>query len=249
MYLIHNGNLLYHGCIPMESDGSFTYNEVDGQQLGPREYMDYVERIARQGYFSADPTHRQAGQDMMWALWSSPKSPLYGKDRMATFERYFLDDGETHRETKNPYYDYRDQEQTAARILAAFGLEADRGHIINGHVPVRVGRGESPVKANGRLLVIDGGFSKAYQERTGIAGYTLVFSSHGMILCAHEPFASKQSAIEQGVDIHSQTEILETSVEPILVRDTDDGMEMRQRISALQRLLQAYRAGLIKERQ
>lgn len=249
MYLIHNGNLLYHGCIPMESDGSFTYNEVGGRRLGPREYMDHAERLARQGYFSADPRQRQAGQDMMWALWSSRTSPLYGKDRMATFERYFLDASDTHRETKNPYYDYRDQERTAARILVAFGLDADRGHIINGHVPVRVTRGESPVKASGRLLVIDGGFSKAYQDKTGIAGYTLVCSSRGLILCAHEPFASKQSAIEQGVDIHSQTEILETSSEPIMVRETDDGLEMRQRISALQRLLQAYRAGLIKERQ
>ncbi len=249
MYLISNGNLLYHGCIPMEPDGSFTYNEVGGQQLGPREYMDHVERLARQGYFAADSTRRQAGQDMMWALWNSPTSPLYGKDRMATFERYFLEDSDTHRETKNPYYTYRDQEHTALRILAAFGLQADRGHIINGHVPVKVGQGESPVKANGRLLVIDGGFSKAYQDKTGIAGYTLVYSSHGLILCAHEPFASKQAAIEQGMDIHSQTEILETSAEPILVRDTDDGLEMQQRISALQRLLQAYRAGLLKERE
>ncbi len=249
MYLITNGNLLYHGCIPMHPDGAFVTYEVDGAALSPRAYMDHMERLARQGFFADDPDRKQDGLDALWYLWSGARSPLFGKSRMATFERYFLADPATHREDKNPYYDWRDQEDTARRILAEFGLDPDAAHIINGHVPVRVTRGESPVKAGGRLLVIDGGFSRAYQAQTGIAGYTLIYNSYGLLLAAHEPFDSTQSAIEQEADIHSQTQILERNTERIRVRDTDRGRQIAARIVELKALLAAYRQGEIKQRE
>ncbi|MEZ4641287.1 MAG: fructose-1,6-bisphosphatase [Chloroflexota bacterium] len=247
MYLIYNGNLLYHGCIPMTRKGAFVEYRVGGQQLTARSFMDQVERLARQGYFADDAALRQEGQDAIWYLWSGPQSPLFGKDKMATFERYFIADRSTHQEEKNAYYDFRDEEETAVRILEAFGMDATTAHIINGHVPVKVKRGESPIKAGGKLFVIDGGLSKAYQEQTGIAGYTLIFNSYGLLLASHEPFASMQKAIEEAIDIHSHTEILETNTRRIFVRDTDAGCQMQRHIDELQALLRAYRAGLIKE--
>lgn len=183
----------------------------------------------------------------MWYLWSGAQSPLFGKQKMATFERYFIADPETHKEPRNPYYDLRDREDTARKILADFGLDPDSGHIINGHVPVKVRKGENPVKAGGKLIVIDGGFSKAYQGQTGIAGYTLVFNSYGLLLAAHQPFESAQKAIEEEVDIDSSTAILERDTQRIRVRDTDLGREIQQRIKDLNALLNAYRTGLIKE--
>ena len=248
MYLVYNGNLLYHGCIPMNKDGSFRAFKVDGQEFKARAFMDRVERLARQGYFAADPVQKQYGLDAMWYLWSGSQSPLFGKDKMATFERTFIADAASHRETKDPYYDYRDREETARRILEEFGLNPDTGHIINGHVPVRVKRGESPVKAGGKLFVIDGGFSKAYQDKTGIAGYTLIYNSYGLLLASHQAFESTQKAIEEELDIHSSTQILETNFARIRVKDTDTGREIQRRIDELRHLLAAYRAGLIKER-
>ena len=185
----------------------------------------------------------------MWYLWSGPQSPLFGKDKMATFERYFIADKATHTEKRNAYYDLRDREETACKILEEFGLNPDTAHIINGHVPVRVKKGESPVKAGGKLLVIDGGFSKAYQKQTGIAGYTLVYNSYGLLLAAHHPFESTQKAIEEELDIESDTQVLETRLARQRVKDTDEGRAIRQQIEALQLLLKAYRAGLIKETQ
>jgi fructose-1,6-bisphosphatase-3 len=185
--------------------------------------------------------------DAMWYLWSGSHSPLFGKVKMATFERYFVADKGTHMEKRDPYYDLRGQEDVARKILVEFGLDPYTGHIINGHVPVRVKGGESPIKAGGRLIVIDGGFSRAYQGRTGIAGYTLVFNSWGLLLATHHPFGSTQQAIEQGLDIDSETEILESNDSRIHVRDTDSGERIRQRIRELTALLNAYRAGLIKE--
>lgn len=249
IYLIYNGNLLYHGCIPMNADGSFVEYEVGGERLAARPFMDYMERLARQGYFSEDAALRQEGQDAMWYLWSGAQSPLFGKDKMATFERYFIADKRTHQEQKDPYYRFRDREETAVRILQAFDMDVQTAHIINGHVPVRVKRGENPLKAGGKLLVIDGGLSKAYQAQTGIAGYTLIFNSYGLLLAAHEPFVSTQTAIADAVDIHSQTQILETNARRLLVRDTDAGRAMQLRIEQLKALLRAYRAGLIKENQ
>lgn len=247
MYLVYNGNLMYHGCIPMTEDGEFMPFEVDGEAYAAREFMDRVERLARQGYFSTDPEAKLYGQDAMWYLWSGAQSPLFGKAKMATFERYFIADKSTHKETRNAYYAYRDDEATACKILEEFGLNPQAGHIINGHVPVKVKEGESPVKAGGKLLVIDGGFAEAYHERTGIAGYTLVFNSYGLLLAAHQPFESIQKAVEEELDIDSRTEILEQNRHRIRVRDTDGGRVIQKQIDDLRDLLSAYRTGLIKE--
>lgn len=247
LYLVYNGNLLYHGCIAMNEDGSFMAFKVGGEEFAAKAFMDRAERLARQGYFAANPEQRQYGQDAMWYLWSGAQSPLFGKDKMSTFERYFIADKSTHEEKMNPYYDFRDKEETARRILQEFGLDPDTAHIINGHVPVKVKKGESPIKAGGRLFVIDGGFAKAYQSKTGIAGYTLIYNSYGLLLAAHDPFESTQKAIEEEQDIHSKTEIVETNYTRIRVKDTDLGREMQQQIHDLQQLLHAYRIGVIKE--
>lgn len=247
MYLVYNGNLLYHGCIAMNEDGSFKAFKVEGQEFAAKAFMDRADRLARQGYFADDPEQRQYGQDAMWYLWSGADSPLFGKHKMSTFERYFIADKSTHDEKMNPYYAFRDREETARRILQEFGLDPDTAHIINGHVPVKVKKGERPIKADGRLFVIDGGFAKAYQAKTGIAGYTLISNSYGLLLAAHDPFESTQKAIEEEQDILSKIEIVETNNARIRVKDTDLGREMQQQIEDLQRLLQAYRVGLIKE--
>lgn len=247
MYLITNNNLLYHGCIPMTEDGQLRSFKADGQTLGPREMLDRVERLIRQAYFSTDPTKRLEGQDTMWYLWCGEYSSLFGKDKMATYERYFVDDKETHTELKNPYYTYRDEEKTANMILEAFGLNPDTGHIFNGHVPVKVVKGENPVKAGGKLIVIDGGFSKAYQKETGIAGYTVVFNSYGFLLAEHHPFESAQKAIEEEVDLDSDTIVLHPADKRIRVKDTDAGKEIQRQIDNLQDLLSAFRKGYIKE--
>ncbi len=248
MYRITNGNLLYHGCIAMNEDGSFQVFTVGDKGFAAREFMDRVDRLARQGYFATDdPARKQYGQDAMWYLWSGPQSPLFGKEKMTTFERYFIADRATHAEKRNAYFDLRDQADIAAKILEEFGLNPETAHIINGHVPVKVKKGESPVKAGGKLLVIDGGFSKAYQQVTGIAGYTLVFNSHGLLLAAHRPFESTQKAIEEELDIESDTVILETRRARLWIKDTDEGRKIQQQIEALQLLLKSYRAGLIKE--
>lgn len=246
MYLTHNGNLLYHGCIPMHRDGSFWVFRIEGQEFSVKSYMDRFDMLARQGYFAEDPQQKEYGLDSIWYLWSGSHSPLFGKDKMATFERYFIADKSTHAESMNPYYQFRDQEETARQILTHFGLDADTGHIINGHVPVKVKKGESPIKAGGKLLVIDGGFSKAYHEKTGIAGYTLIFNSYGLLLAAHDPFESTQKAIESALDIHSKTHILQPNTARLRVKDTDAGRTMQQQIEALRALLRAYQAGVIK---
>jgi len=247
MYLVHNGNLLYHGCIAMNEDGSFMALKLRGHEYAGKVYMDRVERLARQGYFATDPERKQYGLDAIWYLWSGGRSPLFGKDKMATFERYFLAEKETHQENKNPYYQLRDKRGTARKILTEFGLNPETAHIINGHVPVEVKHGESPIKAKGKLLVIDGGLSKAYQAKTGIAGYTLIYNSYGLLLASHEPFESTQKAIEEGIDIHSNMEILEQNRTRVYVEDTDRGQEIKKRITELKSLLDAYRVGLIKE--
>jgi fructose-1,6-bisphosphatase III len=251
MYRIYNGNLLYHGCIPMEPDGAFSAFAIDGPGHSPfqgRALLDRIDRLVRQAYFAASSDQQQVGQDMMWYLWTGAQSPLFGKTKMATFERYFIDDKTPHEEKRNPYYDLRDRPETVSRILEEFGLDPDRGHIINGHVPVKVRKGENPVKAGGRLLVIDGGFSKAYQGQTGIAGYTLIFNSYGLLLAAHQPFESLEQILDGGRGPYSQTEILETNTQRIRVRDTDLGCNIQRQIDELKELLDAYRSGLIKER-
>lgn len=249
MYLTYNGNLLYHGCIPMNADGTLKHFTLDGKDHGPKEFMDRLERLARQGYFAKnDPEKKLHGMDTMWYLWSGSQSPLFGKDKMATFERYFIADKETHTEVKDPYYEFRTEETIARTILKEFGVDPDKGHIVNGHVPVKVKKGESPIKAGGKLLVIDGGFAKAYQTETGIAGYTLIFNSYGLLLASHQPFESTQKAIEEGLDIHSNTNILENNTRRIKVKDTDNGRNLQARIDDLNMLLDAFRSGLIKEK-
>jgi fructose-1,6-bisphosphatase-3 len=248
MYLVHNGNLLYHGCIAMNEDGTFKAFRVGGEAFAAKAFMDRVDRLARQGYFATDdPAQKQYGMDAMWYLWSGEQSPLFGKEKMATFERYFIAAKATHVEKRNAYYTFRNDEETACRILRAFDLDPETGHIINGHVPVKVRKGESPIKAGGKLIVIDGGFSKAYQKKTGIAGYTLVDDSHGILLVAHDPFESTQKAIENELDTAPQTEILERSRVRKRVKDTDLGREILEGIDELKSLLTAYRLGLIKE--
>ncbi len=249
MYLTYNDNLLYHGCIPMTESGELKHFNFGKDDLGPRAFMDRLDRLTRQGYFAKDkPGQKRYGMDTMWYLWSGAQSPLFGKDKMATFERYFTDDEAFHKENKNPYYDFRTDERVARQILLEFGVNPDRGHIINGHVPVKVKKGESPLKAGGKLLVIDGGFSKAYQSQTGIAGYTLIFNSYGLLLAAHQPFESTQKAIEEGSDIHSATEIMEKNRDRIRVCDTDDGKRIQAQINDLQLLLEAYRTGAVTEK-
>lgn len=247
MYLVYNDNLLYHGCIALNEDGTFVELKLKDLKVSGRAYFDRVERLTRQGYFAVDPDKRQYGQDAIWYLWSGSRSPLFGKNKMATFERYFVKDKKTHVETQNPYYRFRDDPQVVERILVEFGLDPATARIINGHVPVKVRQGQSPLKAGGRLLVIDGGLAKAYQQRTGIAGYTLISNSRGLLLAEHKPFESAQKAILDEVDLDSRTEIIATYPRRMRVMDTDKGEEIKGRIEALQALLDAYRAGLIKE--
>jgi fructose-1,6-bisphosphatase-3 len=250
MYLKFNSNLLYHGCIPVNEDGTFKKVTVGrtGKAYSGKEYFDRLEILVREGYFhKTNPDAKQYGMDITWYLWTGPDSPLFGKDRMTTFERYFIDDKKTHKETKSPYFKLEDSEEMCRRIFEEFGLNPECSHIINGHVPVKSKSGESPIKANGKLIVIDGGFSRAYQSTTGIAGYTLIYNSYGLLLVSHDPFESTQKAIEEEKDIHSTTMVLEKEVERKRVKDTDAGEVMKAQIKDLEMLLDAYRLGLIKE--
>jgi fructose-1,6-bisphosphatase-3 len=247
MYLVYNGNLLYHGCVPMNPDGSFYIYQEDGKDYTVREYMNRFDQLVRQGFLASDPAQKRAGLDTMWYLWSGQQSPLFGKSKMATFERYFIADPATHMESQNPYYKYRDSEDTVRRILEEYGLDPETAHIINGHVPVKVRKGENPLKAGGKLLVIDGGFARAYQVETGIAGYTLIYNSYGFLLVSHKPFSTTQQAIEEEIDTHPETEILEMNSKRIRVIDTDLGKQTQQHIAELKALVSAYRSGLIKE--
>ncbi len=247
MYLITNGNLLYHGCVPMEADGSFASMVVDGEEYRGKELFDILDASVRRAFFAADSEVRDYNKDLLWFLWSAPNSPLYGRSKMASFERYFVDDKELQKEEKNSYYNRLNCRETADKILKEFGLEGEKVHIINGHVPVKLKSGESPVKCDGKMIVIDGGFSKTYRGTTGIAGYTLISNSYGLTLTAHEPFESKELAIEEEIDIVSKREIVVSNERRTLVGDTDNGKKMRQRIQELKELIDAYRTGLIPE--
>lgn len=249
LYKVHNSNLLYHGCVPMDEEGNFLSVNVDGKEYKGRELYDILDNCARKGYYSKnDPSGMRRAQDYIWYIWAGKNSPVFGKDKMTTFERYFIEDKETHKETKNAYYSFLDREDILNKILEEFELPPKKSHIINGHVPVELKKGESPIKCDGKLLIIDGGFSKAYQSKTGIAGYTLVASSHGMRLVAHEPFESREAAILHESDIFSDSTIVEVAPVRIRVADTDIGTELKERISQLELLLQAYRDGTIVEK-
>lgn len=250
LYKVHNSNLLYHGCVPMDEKGNFKAVDVDGKRYRGKELYDILDNYARKGYYSKnDPAGMRRAQDYIWYIWAGPNSPVFGKDKMATFERYFIEDKETHKEIKNSYYSLLDNEEVLNRILEEFGLDTHKSHIINGHVPVELKKGESPIKCDGKLLIIDGGFSKAYQSKTGIAGYTLVANSHGMRLVAHEPFESTEVAILHESDIFSDSTVVEVAANRIRVSDTDIGRELRESIKQLELLLQAYRDGSIVEKQ
>lgn len=249
LYKVHNSNLLYHGCVPMDEEGNFKSANIDGRRYKGKELYDVLDNYARKGYYAQnDPAGMRKAQDILWYIWAGSNSPVFGKDKMATFERYFLSEKETHKENKNCYYSLIDNEAIINKILMEFGLNTEKSHIINGHVPVELKKGESPIKCGGKLLIIDGGFSKAYQGKTGIAGYTLIANSHGMRLVAHEPFESTQAAILRESDIFSDTTIVENAYERILVADTDIGHELQESIKQLEHLLEAYQNGTIIEK-
>ena len=248
LYKIYNSNLLYHGCVPLNDDGSLRKVKIYGKSYQGRTLYDVMESYVRKGFFAVDPDEKKKGRDLMWYIWQGANSPLFGKDKMATFERYFLAEKELWKEKKNAYYLLLEDENVMNGILDEFGLDREISHIINGHVPVKTKNGENPVKCGGKVLVIDGGFSKAYQKETGIAGYTLIYNSYGLILAAHDPFESTEAAIEKERDIHSDSEIVKRTLERKTVGDTDVGKVLKERIADLEALLDAYRSGQIIEK-
>ena len=248
LYLVHNNNLLYHGSVPLNPDGSLAGMEIQGQILKGRELFDTIDKLVRTAYYSTDDDELKLySQDLVWYLWCGPVSPPFDKDRMATFERYFIADKSTHVENKGNYYRLKNNREVCDMILREFGIEdLEHAHIINGHIPVKTLNGESPIKADGRLLVIDGGFSKAYQKITGIAGYTLIYNSHGMRLVRHRPFESIEQSIANGMDVIDYTETVENTDGHILVRDTDKGRRLMAKVEDLTALLQAFRNGEVR---
>lgn len=248
LYLKYNSNLLFHGCIPLNKDKSFKSMIINKKEYRGKILLEKFESLAREGYFNKnDIVEKQYGMDIMWYLWTGSTSSLFGKEEMATFERYFINDTSTHKENKNPYYKWRDNEEMCDKILKEFGITSKESRIINGHVPVKNMEGESPIKANGRLIVIDGGFAKAYRRDTGIAGYTLIYNSYGLQLVSHEPFESTEDAIVNERDILSTIMVVEKKLERKRVGDTDVGAELKNQIRDLKVLLTAYRKGLINE--
>lgn len=249
LYKVYNSNLLYHGCVPMDENGEFLRVNLFGREYQGRALYDALDNYARKGYYATRSSGDKAkGEDILWYIWTGPNSPVFGKDKMTTFERYFVEDKETHVEKKNAYYRLYDNEDIVDKILLEFGLDAERSHIVNGHVPVERKKGESPIKCNGKLLVIDGGFSKAYQHKTGIAGYTLVVNSYGMRLVSHEPFESTEAAVRKELDIFSDSIIVETNYHRQCIADTDIGLEIKESIHQLEELLEVYREGILVEK-
>lgn len=242
MYRIFNGNLLFHGCVPLDESGNLEGVVFHQKRYRGRDYLDYAERIARRAW-SKDATQKEL--DFMWYLWCGRKSPLSGRN-IKTFERTYVKDESIWHEASNPYYQYYEQEKICNMILHEFNLYSDRSHIINGHTPVRTSRGEHPVRANGRLMVIDGGFCKSYHKTTGIAGYTLIFNSHGIRIKSHQPFQSVYAALTENKDIESRSELVETERERLMVRNTDTGKKILEDIKGLKMLLQAYREGTME---
>jgi fructose-1,6-bisphosphatase-3 len=251
MYSICNNNLLFHAAVPINADGSLKEVEIfEGRKFSGKELMHHTGMMIRTAFQNdSTPSERAYAKDYFLYLWCGPESPLFDKSKMATFERYFLDEKETHVEEKGYYFKLREDPQVVESILDAFGVTGNNRHIINGHVPVHVLSGENPIKAQGKLMVIDGGFSQAYHKETGIAGYTLVYHSRGFELVQHEPFTSTKEAIQKGIDIKSTIQIVEMADHRMLVADTDKGRELQQQVYDLQELLYAYRHGFIKERE
>ena len=247
-YKMCNGNLLYHGAVPMTEDGAFAAIRFEGTARSGKQLFDYCDRRARQGYSApAGSPARLAGQDFLWYLWCGAKSPLFGRSAMTTFERLYIADPAAQVEIKDPYYRHIADPRIAEHILREFGLSGEGSHIVNGHVPVRAIEGESPIKGGGRLIIIDGGFCRAYHRRTGIAGYTLVYNSRGLILRTHQPFESVDKAIHEDEDIASKSEYIYTAPQRILVRDTDEGGRKQALIRDLTALVEAYQSGVIAQ--
>ena len=247
LFLVRNGFLLYHAAIPLNADGSFTTVNVCGKQVSGRALMERIDEVVRTAYYGTGKEKADA-LDYMLYLWQGAHSPLYNKDKMTTFERYFIADEALWKERKGAYYELANRRDICEHILREFGLDPETGRIINGHIPVRTIKGETPIRAEGKRFVIDGGFSKPYQEKTGIAGYTLIYNSHGIQLVEHESFESREQAILSGSDIHNRTLLEDFSRHRIRVRDTDRGKELLQQVSNLQHLLAAYQTGIIKEK-
>ena len=249
LYKVCNNNLLFHGCIPMNEDGSFRNINLFGEDLCGKELYDELERWARKAFFSVNEEEKRVGRDILWFLWNGADSPLYGRDKMTTFERYFIADESTHKEIKDVYYRLFNDEEVVDKIFKMFGIKGDNAHIINGHVPIHHTEGESPVKCNGKVIIIDGGFSQPYHKVTGIAGYTLIYNSYGLMLTAHEPFKSVDYTIRSGRDMQTNQVATEVSQKRILVGDTDNGKKIRENIKDLKDLIKAYRNGTLRQNQ
>ncbi len=248
LYRIYNGNLLFHGCIPMTPEGELLTFTIGGKERKGREFLDYAEKTARKAYYAQRGSEaREFGMDFLWWLWAGRNSPIFGRDRMTTFERRFIEDERTWTEPKNSYYSYYHDPAVCDMLLKEFGLEGKHCHIINGHVPVKAKKGESPIKGGGKLIVIDGGFSKAYQPTSGIAGYTLIFGSRYFRIVSHQPFAGKYDAIHKNDDIANDSLIFERMETRMRITETDEGRELQSQVDALMELLDAYRSGAVTE--
>ncbi|MGN0964383.1 MAG: fructose-1,6-bisphosphatase [Dysosmobacter sp.] len=248
LYKVYNGNLLFHGCIPMDAEGNLLRFTIGGKERSGREFLDYAEKTARKAYYDRRGSEeRQFGMDFLWWLWAGRNSPIFGRDRMTTFERRFIADESTWAEPKNAYYTYCQDPAVCVMLLKEFGLEGPHCHIINGHVPVRTKKGESPIKGGGKLIVIDGGFSKAYQPTSGIAGYTLIYNSRHYRIISHQPFAGRWNAIHKNDDIRNESEVFEIMETRMRMSQTDEGVELQTRVDDLMMLLEAYRTGAVTE--
>ena len=248
LYKVHNGNLLFHGCIPMTEAGELLSFTIGGKERRGREFLDYADKTARKAYYAKRGTpEREFGMDFLWWLWAGRNSPIFGRDRMTTFERRFIADESTWTEPKNAYYSFCHDPQVCDMLLKEFGLEGQHCHIVNGHVPVKAKKGESPIKGGGKLIVIDGGFSKAYQPTSGIAGYTLIFSSRYFRIVAHQPFAGKHNALHKNQDIEGDQHIIEKIENRMKIAETDEGRALQERVDDLMDLLEAYRSGAVTE--
>lgn len=248
MYKVHNGNLLFHGCIPMDSNGNLMRFTIGGQERSGREFLDYADRTARKAYYDKKRTpEREFGMDFLWWLWAGRNSPIFGRDRMTTFERRFIKDESVWTEPKNPYYAFYQDPEVCKLLLKEFDLAGSHCHIINGHVPVKAKKGESPIKGGGKLLVIDGGFSRAYQPTSGIAGYTLIFNSRHFRMVSHQPFAGRKEALMRNRDIDNDSVVFETLETRMKVSQTDEGIDLQAQVDDLVRLIEAYRSGAVAE--
>ena len=248
LYKIYNGNLLFHGCIPLDENGELMSFHLDDKERKGKEFLDFVDTSARQAFYhKRNSQERKLGMDLLWFLWAGRNSPIFGRDRMTTFERRLIKDESAWTEPKNAYYTLYQDPAICNMILKEFGLEGPHCHIINGHVPVKAKKGESPVKGGGKLIVIDGGFCKAYQSTSGIAGYTLIYNSHSFRIVSHQPFAGREKAIRENFDIASSTEIFERLDGRQKIKETDIGRDLQTQIDDLRALLNAYRDGVVQE--